>query len=620
MEHEPVEGLMHPSRRILYLVVLTVAALSGGCERKREQPKKSLQQRRSISTKVKRKVDRRKPPRKGLLPEKGPHPDFPTPRLARTEKIFLLEEPDRGPVVTTASVPDEQGLRWSSHDHCEIDHDRAACGPAARSGKLPGARRYWRVGRRAGRAVLVREHFGPRVEATLILEWAQQKGSPQRMIQLDALGTVEWSRHFVSGGIQYSSRRLNGSNALAGCGYIRLERRGEGPAQRVTCLQWSGAPMHDTSGVVTTELKRDRRGFVVSKRMLGKEGKPVADHHGVHREVIRRDASGRVVSRRYYDLEGFPVLSLLQGCFGWRYRLTPRGLLQDQICLDAQGRPMTDTVGVCRYSYAYDGRGCRTAVLDYGLTKDKGRTCGRLFKRIAYEVSPRCQHLVKYCEDGEDKRVRCKTGHPAEYRYRRDEEGRVISVRQFGPDRQPAGDPNCKAFERRNRWDERGNLAAETYHGVAGQPVECSKTGYHGVLHAYDEAGRSTEDRFIDVKGKPGTNLGCAVRTFRYDNYDHLVESINHDAGGQVIEVLGMSYRKTIYDEGHRVFGFLLFDKGRKPAAYRGCFTGRTCPPRPWHAVRVMRRPNGSVSSNLFFDRDGQLIHTVDCGKHLCWK
>ena len=165
------------------------------------------------------------------------------------------------------------------------------------------------------------------------------------------------------------------------------------------------------------------------------------------------------------------------------------------------------------------------------------------------------------------------------------------------------------------------NLKKISYHGSSGQAVDCHGTGYHGIRYVVDEAGRTKETRFINRAGQRGTNLGCAVRRFEYDNYDHLVRTINFDFDGSIKDVRGMAAKRMIFDQGHRLFGVLLDDVHGKPARYRACFTARTCPSRgTWHAVRIMRRKNGSVSRNLFFDHNGQLVFTVDCAKVPCWK
>jgi hypothetical protein len=135
-----------------------------------------------------------------------------------------------------------------------------------------------------------------------------------------------------------------------------------------------------------------------------------------------------------------------------------------------------------------------------------------------------------------------------------------------------------------------------------------------------DDAGREIEETFFDDRGQPASNGGTVVRRFRYDNYDHVFEATNHDADGELFEYLGMTTQRKLYDAAHREFAVLLLDRAGKPARYTGCFTGAHCPAGAWHAVRINRRPDGTVESNQFFDADGQLIETTSCTKERCFE
>jgi len=53
-------------------------------------------------------------------PELRPHPDYPTPALAGTQELFLLEEPPRGPHVTDVKLPDRSQLKFTDHAYCEL--------------------------------------------------------------------------------------------------------------------------------------------------------------------------------------------------------------------------------------------------------------------------------------------------------------------------------------------------------------------------------------------------------------------------------------------------------------------------------------------------------------------
>ena len=601
-----------PSWRAVPLA-LAALLLLGGCPKKKDEKASRKGDKKARVKGVKEPGVR---PKKGgpLAAEKQPHPDFPTPRLAKTEKIFLLEEPDRGPVVTKmAAVPEPATGRWTTHDHCEVTPGGVACGVAPGAG---GVRAHWRV-KRGKERVLALRRFGPRVKRSFTLRLAG--GKPNQMVALDRHGEVLWSRHYKAGGAEYGSRTRNGANALTGCGFHRLERDKKGRVEYVGCLQWTGQPMRDVNGVVFTRHRRDGAGLGVETWRLDADRKPQNGQDGVHRVTLERDAAGRVVLRRYFDKDGFPTLSAVNGCYGWRRTFDKRGLLVRKACLGVDGASVNDSQGVCAYVYGQDGRGCRVSVTNLKL--DKANTCSKRFKRYAYDVNGACETMTEVCYGATDKRKACGLRKPAEYRYTRDARGRVTSRKHFGVDHKPGKDRDCQAFELRREYDELGNVRKVSHHGPAGQAVNCSGAGYHGITYTHDDAGRSKETRFLKRDGSAGTNLGCAVRRYRYDNYDHRVKTINYGFDGKVRDVRGMGSMRIIYDRGHRLFGLLLYDIHDRPARYRACFTGRSCPSKkPWHAVRVMRRANGSVARNSFFDHEGQLVKTINCDKVPCWQ
>ena len=600
------------------LLALAALLVLGGCLKKRgEKAAKRASKKIPLAERASKKPPAGKKSSGAggpVVAEKQPHPDFPTPRLARTEKIFLLEEPDRGPLVTRlAKLPALPGVKWATHSHCEVTAGDVACGPAGGG----GVRAHWRI-KRSPKLLLAQRRFGPRVERTYLVRRFSAR-APDQMIALDQHGQVLWSRHYRNGGAEYGSRNLDGSNALTGCGSHLLERDNKGAVVMVGCRQWTGQPMRDVNGVVFTQHRRDRAGLSVELLRLNRDKKPQNGQDGVHRTTIERDAAGRQVLRRFFDKDGFPTLSSRSGCYGWSYSYDGRGLLERKTCLGTGDRPAHDSQSVCAYSYIHDGRGCRVAVVNLQLSAAK--KCNQRFKRLAYDVNSACEIMTQVCHGATDQRTACGIREPAEYRYTRDALGRVTSRKHFGVDHKPGKDLQCEAFERRLVYDARGNVTRVTLHGAAGQAQNCSGAGYHGITNVIDDAGRTRESRFIDRSGNAGTNLGCAVRRYHYDNYDHQVKTVNYGFNGKIKDVRGMGSMRLIYDQGHRTFGVLLYDIHGSPARYRACFTARTCPRNKiWHAMRVMRRANGSVSKNLFFDHEGQLVAIINCSKVPCWK
>ncbi|MBN2495320.1 MAG: hypothetical protein JXR96_12055 [Deltaproteobacteria bacterium] len=553
----------------------------------------------------------------GLPPERGPHPQFPTAELAGTAGIFLLEEPSRGPHVTEVEIPDSRGLSWSFHVHCELALRTMAC--SRKLDKPPQSATCWALGRRQGEVVLA-EHRGPMgllLNRCVFVHGA--RGGLLQLVGLDSHGQVEWARVFGERGEQFQERLLDGSNALDGCGRMAIEVDGKGFARELRCLQYGGQPMLDTDGIACVRFSRDDRGFVLEEVRLDLGGQPVAAHDGVSRIRFERDEQGRISTERYFTPDGVPVLSSRSGCYGRRFEYCMGGIVHARTCLGADGEPAPDVDGVSTEHLTIDVRGCAVERLFLG---PDGKPTSNRFSLSAEkaERDAHCQLLRRVCLDSFGQPVACGPGQPAEMRFKRDDRGRHVSVSHFAADGSPGVDGDYGVFELRLAWDDLGRLVREACFDASGQAIACGGTGFHAIVKSYDSAGRVTEARFLGTQGQPASNLGTMVRRFRYDNYDHQVESLNHAADGTLADSLGMSIQRRLYDPGHRLFAVLLYDKDDAPARYTGCFTGARCPERPWHAVRVVRTPNGRVDTNLFFDADRQLVLSMDCTTNPCWR
>jgi hypothetical protein len=539
-------------------------------------------------------------------PARRPHAEYPTPAMAGTEQLFLLEEPPRGPHVTQVRLPERASLRFAEHAHCEVGLARLVCSGAR---PRPGAGK-WIVGRSDGRVALAERNLpSGRLVETYLFDW--ESGKLARLVALDEHGVVEWTRSYNPSGERYTERLLTGANNLPGCGALALR------GSEAACLQWGGSPMRDTNGVGVTVLRHDWQGFVVERTHLGTDRKPVAGHDGVHRTVIDRDAAGRVLARVHYDLEGKVVVSTSDGCSGRRFRHDERGIVVEETCLGKDGAPAAAEEGVAVTVYEINADGC--AVAQRRLDREGQPTHVRGIYGVVTQPDPWCEPLAVTCTGAEGEAVPCSPEGPARIEYERDEKGRPVVVRHRGPDGDPGRDPEYGVFELRKSWDALGNLVEETCWGASGEPVECDHTGFHGERITVDEVGRTREVRYFDVAGEPTTNLGVGVRRYGYDNYDHLRVIHGFGLDGDVLESLGMHVQSRLYDPGHRLFALLLFDKAGKPARYTGCFTGRDCPARDWHAVRIFRGANGRVTRNAYFDADGQLIENIDCDSRRCW-
>ncbi len=538
------------------------------------------------------------------------HPDYPTPAMAGTDALFLVEEPMRGPHVTSVTLPDRAALKWSEHAYCELGAVRLTC-----AGKPREAQARWNVGRR-GADVVLADELTPRGRVTRTIAFDYDKsGKVTRIASLEGHGLLDWARTFNPPGERHMERSLSGANQLMGCGAMSLKV--DGKSRTLECLQWNGSPMRDTNGVSATLSKSDD-GFVMEMQRLGPGKKAAVGHDGVHRIVIQRDAVGRQVAQLYFDLAGKLVISSQVGCAGRRWEYDERGVMAREICLGPDGEPAAAEVGVAVTMITSDADGC-TIGKTY-LDRDGRPTHVRGVHGLLLDVDRFCDELTKTCIDDDGKPTACGPEEPAKYDYARDEKGRLLSQKHREEDGQPGRDPEYGVFEVRKDYDALGNLVEESCWGASGEATECDHTGYHAEKITVDDAGRTREVRYFDAEGAPTTNLGVAKRRYVYDNYDHLHQIDGFGPDGDVVESMGMATQRRLYDAGHRLFALILLDRSGQPAHYAGCFTGRDCPTRDWHAVRLVRGPNGRAITNQFFDAAGQLIDTVDCDTRRCWQ
>jgi len=539
-----------------------------------------------------------------------PHPDYPTPAAAGTEKIFYLEEPDRGPKVTPVTLPAAASLKWRTAAHCEPHETGIACSAAA--GPL-----RWRIGSRAGKIVVAERRGGKQLQETYLFE-RDAAGTLSRITRLDGRGNIEWSRFIDAAKQHLGARNLNGSNALPGCGQLAYKLDGAGHPTELSCLQWTGKPMRDIEGVRVRRFKRDTRGFVVEETRVTPRGDPMADNDGVHRKQYRRDAQGRPLEERYLDIEGHPTMSADSGCHGWRLEYNASGDLVRRTCLGAGGKPTAGQSGAHAEAFERDHNGCvlerRHLDAEGKPTRNRHGVYG-----TRHKVNHWCQDVTMSCVDVRGKLMSCGPRRPARYLYSHDRRGYLISTKHYVAGGRPGKDPDYSVFEVRHQRDALGNVTSDSCFSPRGQAVLCDGTGMHRSVTRFDEAGRQIDRRFFDPQGGVTTNLGCAIRRYRHDNYDHEVEAADHDAQGKVIESMGKAFLRTLYDQSHRRFAVLLLDKEQRPARYAGCFTGVTCPSSPWHAVRIVRDRKGAVVKNLYFDADQQLVQSVDCLHNRCW-
>ena len=544
------------------------------------------------------------------LPLKGPHPHYPTAAAAGTDKIFFLEEPDRGPKAPASySPPPRASLTWTTHPYCEVDPLGVACS----TGKVT-ASNSWRVGRAKG-VVIVEKLRGDTVDETTAFVSGPDGARAQRL-HLDAASMIDEASLFTAPG-RFSGRRRGGGNALPGCGLFAYDEDKQHHIHELRCLQWLGDPMRDTSGVAVRRFTYDAHGFVADEQRFGLDGAPINDTSGVQRVVYTRDADGRVTLEQHFDADAQRVTAT-SGCAGYRRVWSTNATLVTRTCLDLADQPTRSGDGITTEHFDYVAIGCRskTRYTDAAGNPavDHGGIAG-----FDYTLDARCQVTSRVCLNAAEKRTSCGIGDPPETDYTYDERGFPTSIRYVNADGSPGNSAEYHVHELRYTYDAAGNTIELGCFDAFGASVLCSSTGFHAWRATYDDVGRKQTESFLDVKGQPGTNLGVAQRRYRYDNYDHQYEARETDTDGKTIEGHGMAIRHNLYDAAHRLFAVQLLDAQLEAAHYTACYTGATCPRKPWHAMRINRHPSGHVESNEFFDADGQLLETIDCAASPCF-
>ena len=547
-------------------------------------------------------------PDAGELAENGPHPDYPTPVAAGTSNIFFLEDPERGPPLPKTTLPSPRSLVWTTHAYCDTSKTTFACSAASAG----AAARSFRVGRKGSEIAVIEERYGDRVVQTTMYTTTRD-GTPVQRLRIDGRGRVESALMFADG--KMSGRNRNGSNALDGCGYLAYTAKP--PTSDLRCLQWTGEPMLDMTGVALFRATRDARGFIVEEANFDIDGKPILDATGKHLYRHERDALGRVIAERYFDLDGDRAASP-QGCSGERREYDENGLLSRITCIDDADKPRGRSNGVATRELMYDARGCNIGVRFFEKsgkpTMDPDGVAGE-----DLVVTTHCTPTRRTCVDLNGDPHACGPGRPAQLRMTLDARGNAVSVKHYNEAEMPALDEEFDAFELRFKYDDGGNVTSLACFNFIGLPSDCDGTGFHEKRTAWDENGRRTVESFVGRDGRPAYNLGASSRRYKHDNYDHPFESQSFDGKGALVEQSGTATIRELYDIRHQRFAVVLLDASGKPARYTACFTGATCPERAWHAVRIVRLGDGTVEYNQFFDEDGQLIEAISCRTSKCF-
>jgi serine/threonine-protein kinase len=348
-------------------------------------------------------------------------------------------------------------------------------------------------------------------------------------------------------------------------------------------------------GVQSRTFGYDALGRQVAQANLdGSSRQPIPDAGGVVQEVRALDERGRVVERTLLDTRNNPARGLRSPHAIERFSYNERGQLEEQTFFDEQGKPCAGPSGAHRERFLYDAWGNRIEQSFWGEDGAPAKSRKEEVARLRWGYEPRGQVVEWSFLDGEGKLalnkdgyavVRTtldKRGHQIEWVYLDEKEhplrfqgyarstaaydlrGQRIEARFLDETGTLVTPEGKQAPILRFRYDERGNLARESFWRAEGQAGSRSQLLHRDFL--YDDRDLLVEIRSTGVEGQPGQS---AVR-IRYDEQGRRVGRSYHDEAGRPSACeAGYSAEVLKLDERGRLQERLFQDAEGKPAVHR---------------------------------------------------
>ena len=315
----------------------------------------------------------------------------------------------------------------------------------------------------------------------------------------------------------------------------------------------SGKRYYDAAGNLTIipegpcagwDVEYDRRGNVGRKTWIGAEGKPYIIAEGYAGWRAEYDRWGREKGKYFFDDAGRP--STFEGVWGWQAEFDVFG---NEICrtyfgigqkpaphrdgytmikaeydvynrcvrthfLDKAGNPTLLASGVAARSWEYDAAG--NTIKKMNLDENGNvieDSSGWAIKETDYDAFHRVSE-IRLINAVEKPTLEIDSGC-AGWTCVSDINGNITNQLYFGINKEPKKHKNGYACI--SQTFERGLCTSVRYFGTNGAPVSIP-AGYAGYEFRYDGIGRKTEQRYLDVEGKPCTDTnGCARMRWVYD-------------------------------------------------------------------------------------------------------
>ena len=258
----------------------------------------------------------------------------------------------------------------------------------------------------------------------------------------------------------------------------------------------------DGEPYVTLRRTFDEDGRVETERYYNAFGQPEVCSEGYAAIAYAWDENGRIAEVHWFGTDGQPWAKDGQAWVGSRYLRDESGAVTEEICLDADGQPVTNAEGWADIVYQYDESGNVT----YQAWFDRSGEPAAL--QAGYAATTRdydsfgCVVLERFY-DVNGQLTENAAGYAEIYR-EHDENGRVTRESYADAALQPTAgaDTYC---ERTMEYDPAGRLVRESFYDIDGGLIECA-AGWAETVRTYDEAGRLVSEEHLDAAGNPVGN------------------------------------------------------------------------------------------------------------------
>ena len=351
---------------------------------------------------------------------------------------------------------------------------------------------------------------------------------------------------------------------------------------RLTRLEYvdtHGTPCLQKNGYAIVRMKYDERGNRVEWACFDTQDRPTLDTSvGDQKLATTFDERGNVIEERYFGTDGRPC-QVKDGYAIVRMKYDERGEETEWACFDAGDRPILDKPNnIHKLVQSYDGQGNIVETRYFGVDDQPSpHRDGYAIARSKYDEQG--NRIEWACFDTRDKPTldTSSASHRTIQAY--DQRGKLIETTYVGVDGLPCAQKDGYAIVRL-KYNEHGDQIEWACFDTQGQPALDKTTGNHRTLFSFDEQGRTTEIKYLDVDGQP-----CLLP----DGYATM--HLKHDPRGKLTEVryFGIDGHPCRHKDGNYGWSADLDERGHQTRFTFLGIDGKPAPQVDGYAITHMK-------------------------------